>query len=114
MDNIEIEITKTYHDDAKTRIRSITYHKKYNESYLHNPDGPAYVEYNVDGNIEYEAWWINDQRHNDKGFAKIKYDIDGSILATSYRIKGKPISELQFLRYRQQQAMINEIDKIIG
>lgn len=38
-----------------------TYHKKGNVKYWHREDGPAQIEYNEDGSIAYETYWVNDE-----------------------------------------------------
>jgi len=46
---------------------------------LHREDGPAYIRYYRDGNIQYEKWYINGVLHREDGPAIIDYYKNGSI-----------------------------------
>jgi len=46
---------------------------------LHREDGPASIDYNEDGSIQYEGWYINGVKHREDGPAVIHYNDDGSI-----------------------------------
>lgn len=93
---VKIEITKTYHDDEKTKIYLITYHKKDNYDIWHREDGPAYQYFYENGQLNFESYWINNVKHREDGPAVVRYNENGSIARKQYYINGKELTEKQF------------------
>ena len=85
---MEIEKRTINYDDGSYRE---IYHKKGDKDYWHKVDGPAYIAYNPDGSIQYEEYWINNQRHRVDGPACIDYNPDGSIRCEEYWINGEEL-----------------------
>jgi hypothetical protein len=52
---------------------------------LYREDGPAFIDYNEDGSIRYEVWYINRVLHREDGPASIEYRADGSIHYEAWR-----------------------------
>ena len=64
----------------------------YNEhSEIHREDGPAYILYHYNGNVEYEMYMRNGKMHRDieDGPASIQYDENGKIKSESFVVNGK-------------------------
>ena len=57
----------------------------------HNENGPAFIEYYPNGNVEYKSWYINGKEHNENGPAIIGYDEDGNIIRQEYWENGTRI-----------------------
>ena len=55
----------------------------------HKENGPACIEYDQNGNIEYKSWWINGELHNENGPAAIKYYSNGNVKYKSWYINNK-------------------------
>ena len=66
---IEKRIVK-HDDDSYAEI----YHKKGDEDFWHREDGPARIQYNKYGLIEYESYWVNNKPHREDGPARIEYN----------------------------------------
>jgi hypothetical protein len=66
-------------------------HEEYKNKYgeLHNPNGPAYIEYFPNGNIHYEEYFINGKQHRENGPAFIWYRKNGTIRIEEYYLNGK-------------------------
>ena len=61
------------------------YYTDKNKYLLHREDGPAIINYNGDGSIAYEYWYINGVQHREDGPASIRYYEDGSIHYEAWR-----------------------------
>ena len=55
----------------------------------HNDNGPAFIQYYSNGNIQYKEWCINNERHNENGPAFIAYYENGNIQYKEWCINGK-------------------------
>jgi hypothetical protein len=58
--------------------------------WFHREDGPAYICYNPDGSIHWEAFYVSGDLHREDGPASIYYYPDGSIKWEYFHIAGKP------------------------
>lgn len=93
---MEIEITKEYYDDEKTKILEITYHKKGDDDFWHREDGPAHQCFRTSGQLECESYWINSNLHRENGPAFIIYNEDGSIDIQQFWLHGCKLSEKEW------------------
>ena len=55
---------------------------------LHRLDGPAFIKYLDNGNIEIEHYYINNIKHRLDGPASIYYDTHNNIVGSYYYING--------------------------
>jgi len=58
-------------------VDSLTYHRE---------DGPAFIEYDYNGNIRYEEYRINGEKHRLNGPAGIYYNASGTLINEVYYI----------------------------
>ena len=97
-----LEIIRDYYSNGKIRCEEyflINSRKRY------RIDGPAYILYYDDGNVEFEGYFINSQLHREDGPARIWYYQNGKIEHTEYWIDGYEII------YEQQINQIQEKEK---
>ena len=87
------------------------YKSKLNEVYLkdgkkHREDAPAVIEYNDDGSISYEEWYLNGKKHREDAPAEIWYNDDGSVYRESWYLNGNEIPKeviLNKLNYHKSE-----------
>lgn len=73
------------------KLESVCY---YNESSLfHREDGPAVIEYFMNGDIAYELFYFNGNFHREDGPAVIRYKRKGELDHKSFYIHGKRHNE---------------------
>ena len=70
---------------------NVEYKSWYINGKEHNENGPAIIEYYPNGNVKHKSWFINDEYHNDNGPAIIGYDEDGNIIRQEYWENGTRI-----------------------
>jgi antitoxin component YwqK of YwqJK toxin-antitoxin module len=56
---------------------------------FHREDGPAYIRYNENGNIDLEDYYLNGKTHREDGPASISYYNNGNIQCEYYYLNGK-------------------------
>jgi len=56
---------------------------------LHNEDGPAFITYDVNGNIGRKVYYINNKRHREEGPAYYSYYNNDNIAYEAYFINNK-------------------------
>lgn len=61
---------------------------------LHREDGPAFIKYYKNRQIESTLWVMNGLIHRNGGPAYIKYAKDGKIIETNYFIKHKDVTDI--------------------
>jgi antitoxin component YwqK of YwqJK toxin-antitoxin module len=66
---VEVNIYKIYYKDGKL-LAKIYYAGE--ETNWHREDGPAEINYDDDGNIESEEYWLNDQSYTKEEFLASK------------------------------------------
>ena len=59
----------------------------------HNDNGPAYIEYDKNGNVQYKSWYINGKRHNENSPSHISYYEKGNVKYKEWYINGKEHNE---------------------
>jgi len=91
-----IIVTDNYND-----FRKLTWHRE---------DGPAYIDYYDNGNIEYEVYYINGKCTRLDGPASIWYDKDGKIKKVEYYIKNKYYTFEEWQKHPLVKAKTIEVD----
>jgi len=74
-----------------TKEKGIIKTNKYSEFIglnMHRTDGPAFICYYDNGNVEYEKYYVNGKSHKLDGPAYIEYERNGNIVYESYYIYG--------------------------
>ncbi|HHY79804.1 MAG TPA: hypothetical protein GX516_05515 [Thermoanaerobacter sp.] len=56
-----------------------------------------------------EEWWTNNKRHRKDGPAFIEYDENGEIEYKKYYINGNEVSEEEFVKYVRVDDLIERI-----
>jgi antitoxin component YwqK of YwqJK toxin-antitoxin module len=75
----KIEIKKTRNSSG--RLKSVEYTK---DGLPHKEDGPAFISYYVNGNVQCAAWYKEGIRHRIDGPAFLDYHDDGSLREESW------------------------------
>lgn len=88
-ENVYCKTTLFYFD---TTCPSLIRYTK-NDDYLHNPLGPALIEFDCYGCKRKVSYLVNDLYHRKNGPAIIWYENDGSIYEKMYYIEGKKIND---------------------
>jgi hypothetical protein len=65
----------------------------------HREDGPAYIQYFQDGNIDYLSYEKNGKRHRLDGPAEVLNDRNGNTHEERYYIHGKSYTKEEFDEY---------------
>lgn len=69
----------------------------------HREEGPAYIRYYPDGKINYVEFYKDNKRHNENGPSVIYYYPDGSEWHTQYHLNGKGMDEKKW----QEKTKVN-------
>jgi len=88
-------------------ISDLTYHRE---------DGPAYIRYNHNGKVAYEAYYIHGKRHRLDGPAYIEYDGNCNVVVASYWINDKRnrLDGPAYISYDENGNAVNELYWING
>ena len=62
----------------------------------HRTDGPAFIYYYENGQVNCVYYYLNDKRHRTDGPAIIRYYENGQIQSEKYYLNSKPLSKKEF------------------
>jgi antitoxin component YwqK of YwqJK toxin-antitoxin module len=75
---------------------NIHYEAYYLNGKPHREDGPAFIGYYQNGNIYYKSYYLNGRYHREDGPAYIEYDYYGNVRSKEYYLNGDHLSEQEW------------------
>jgi antitoxin component YwqK of YwqJK toxin-antitoxin module len=63
---------------------------------LHKKEGPAVIGYHENGNLWYQEWRLNGKLHKEEGPAFIRYHENGNVKLKEWWLTGKELSKKDF------------------
>jgi antitoxin component YwqK of YwqJK toxin-antitoxin module len=75
---------------------NLRYQAWYLNGIRHNEEGPAYIKYYEDGKVEYQTWYFNGKYHNEEGPARIRYYEDGKVDYQAWYLNDKYLFKKDF------------------
>ena len=93
---------KAHREDGPAHINyylngSVKYEAWYKNGAIHREDGPAQIGYYPNSSIEYEAWYQNNRVHREDGPAQIGYRTDGSVGYDRWYWHGEKVEDITSL-----------------
>ena len=77
---------------------------------LHKEEGPAIIEYYLNGRIKYEVYYCYNMIHNSIGPAHIRYSAIGEIISKNYFINGCMLPTVTDNESLKRYIKLNNID----
>ena len=115
IDTISNEILEKqmlYWDNGNVREEWYGLNGDFHGSDFHRSDGPAYIYYYLNGNIDREYYYLYGKNHREMGPASILYCENGDIRREYYYLNGKKIRDpLQIEEINNKSIQNNSIQK---
>ena len=64
----------------------------------HREDGPAWIVYYPNGQVQTEQWWLDGQGHREDGPAWIEYSKEGQVEIDTWYLDGQQYTDPQLFR----------------